>query len=129
METLSEFPHCEFETLSDALRTWAHNGLVPVASVPQASPEKFRLAEFGAVVLEIMESEKEWSMDTMDEICREAYQRGLAADDETGAFKRQLSSDALNLSKCDRCGAEVAEIVGCPDGAEVCPACFKAGAH
>lgn len=33
------------------------------------------------------------------------------------------------LSTCDECGAEVTEIVGCPDGAEICRTCFDAGGH
>lgn len=31
--------------------------------------------------------------------------------------------------RCDDCGAEVPNIIGCPDGAEVCPDCFDAGGH
>ena len=30
---------------------------------------------------------------------------------------------------CDDCGAQVDTIIGCPDGAEICQACFDAGAH
>lgn len=30
---------------------------------------------------------------------------------------------------CSECGAEVNEIIGCPDGAEICRACFDAGKH
>lgn len=33
------------------------------------------------------------------------------------------------MNTCDNCGADVAEIIGCPDGAEICPDCFEAGAH
>ncbi len=36
---------------------------------------------------------------------------------------REMYGDA-NLATCDDCGAKVKEIVGCPDGAEVCQACF-----
>ncbi len=30
---------------------------------------------------------------------------------------------------CTACGAETISVIGCPDGAEVCPSCFDAGAH
>jgi hypothetical protein len=30
---------------------------------------------------------------------------------------------------CSECGAEVDQIIGCPDGAEVCQECFDSGAH
>lgn len=30
---------------------------------------------------------------------------------------------------CSDCGDELEEVIGCPDGAEICPACFAAGAH
>ena len=33
------------------------------------------------------------------------------------------------LSQCDECGAKCEKIIGCPDGAEVCPDCFDKGAH
>lgn len=33
------------------------------------------------------------------------------------------------LSKCDECKKQVKEIIGCPDGAEICQACFDAGKH
>jgi hypothetical protein len=34
-----------------------------------------------------------------------------------------------DMDECDDCGAMVPEIVGCPDGAEICRPCFNAGAH
>lgn len=33
------------------------------------------------------------------------------------------------LSTCTDCGASVLTIIGCPDGAEICQACFNAGHH
>ena len=33
------------------------------------------------------------------------------------------------LSQCDDCGFCAEEIVGCPDGAEICRDCFDCGAH
>lgn len=33
------------------------------------------------------------------------------------------------VSICDDCGIGVDEIIGCPDGAEICQACFDGGAH
>lgn len=38
-------------------------------------------------------------------------------------------SDSKPVSICSSCRDEVDEIVGCPDGAEVCQACFDAGEH
>lgn len=32
-------------------------------------------------------------------------------------------------SKCTACGALVENIIGCPDGAELCHQCFDAGRH
>jgi formylmethanofuran dehydrogenase subunit E len=34
----------------------------------------------------------------------------------------------VGKKRCDNCGAEVSEIIGCPDGKEVCRDCFDAGA-
>lgn len=30
---------------------------------------------------------------------------------------------------CDECGAQVDEVIGCPDGMEICRKCFDQGAH
>lgn len=35
----------------------------------------------------------------------------------------------LPLQTCDDCGKQVPSIIGCPDGAEVCPKCFDSGNH
>jgi hypothetical protein len=32
-------------------------------------------------------------------------------------------------STCAQCGAQTEKIIGCPDGAEICQACFDAGQH
>jgi hypothetical protein len=45
------------------------------------------LQMFAAGVLEILENEKEWSADTMDEISYVAMDLGLADTDEKGAFR------------------------------------------
>ena len=37
--------------------------------------------------------------------------------------------EADDISICDDCGAEVPYIKGCPDGAEICQACFDSGKH
>lgn len=34
-----------------------------------------------------------------------------------------------HLQCCPECGEPVEEVVGCPDGSEICQACFDAGAH
>ena len=45
----------------------------------------------------------------------------------------QVIMDARQLlgttEKCSRCGQTVPYVIGCPDGAEVCRACFEAGRH
>lgn len=43
-------------------------------------------------------------------------------DDDDDASKADLST-------CSECQAQVSSVTGCPDGAEVCPACFNAGNH
>jgi hypothetical protein len=30
---------------------------------------------------------------------------------------------------CDECGCHTDEVIGCPDGAEICRQCFDQGAH
>jgi hypothetical protein len=30
---------------------------------------------------------------------------------------------------CDECGAQVEEVIGCPDGKEICQQCFDQGSH
>ena len=42
-------------------------------------------------------------------------------------FEKDKTGDADQ--KCDGCGATVTEIIGCPDGAEICQDCFDAGQH
>lgn len=32
-------------------------------------------------------------------------------------------------SECSQCGAQVSEVIGCPDGQEVCQQCFDAGSR
>jgi hypothetical protein len=54
-------------------------------------------------------------------------------------FKEALSPravlaalDAQNRATagfCTVCGAELRSVLGCPDGHEICPACFDSGAH
>ena len=34
-----------------------------------------------------------------------------------------------NTETCDECGKKTAYIIGCPDGVEICQACFDAGLH
>ena len=59
-------------------------------------------------------------------------------DDRIVYLTFYLNSDAVRVSqideirdleKCPDCGAFVTEVVGCPDGAEVCRDCFNAGRH
>jgi hypothetical protein len=40
-----------------------------------------------------------------------------------------VESASTDPSECTECGAKVPEIIGCPDGAELCQACFDAGDH
>jgi hypothetical protein len=50
-------------------------------------------------------------------------------------FYSEYSVDALIAlyeregGTCDECGARVKEVIGCPDGAEICQQCFDQGAH
>ena len=50
---------------------------------------------------------------------------------ETGeAFDYQRDAAAPDArTMCDDCGDAFEEIVGCPDGAEICQSCFDAGGH
>lgn len=41
---------------------------------------------------------------------------------------KQVSQKA-SRGTCDECGAKVPELMGCPDGAEICRDCFDQGAH
>jgi len=48
---------------------------------------------------------------------------------------KKIEAVRLNLTQtlwpqsCGDCGAQVPSIIGCPDGAEICQACFDAGNH
>ena len=42
-------------------------------------------------------------------------------------FDKEKNNDADQA--CDQCGATVANVVGCPDGTEICRDCFEAGQH
>lgn len=47
------------------------------------------------------------------------------ADDETVVWVVTGSP----LEKCGECGTYVPEVIGCPDGAEICRECFETGKH
>ena len=42
-------------------------------------------------------------------------------------FNKGLNTSGLEI--CTVCGESVPEVIGAPDGAEVCKACFDAGKH
>lgn len=52
---------------------------------------------------------------------------------QANAVRRATTSESKgknpDANVCDDCHAEVESIIGCPDGAEVCPDCFNSGAH
>jgi hypothetical protein len=41
----------------------------------------------------------------------------------------EMVEDGEEDSVCSECGAKVDQIIGCPDGAEICEACFDNGGH
>ena len=47
-----------------------------------------------------------------------------APDDETPD-----QTETNDGEVCGQCGARTEKIIGCPDGAEICQACFDAGLH
>lgn len=47
---------------------------------------------------------------------------------QTSAMHYEEETDT-HLNVCSDCGARVPEIIGCPDGAEICHPCFESGAH
>lgn len=49
---------------------------------------------------------------------------GIAGDEEEEEEEEEEENQI-----CSECGAKVNEIIGCPDGAEICRACFDAGKH
>lgn len=54
----------------------------------------------------------------------------MAIADEVDAEEATPSaSGSSHQSSCDDCGAVADEIIGCPDGAEICQDCFDAGRH
>ncbi len=73
-----------------------------------------------------------WAWEVIDET--------LAADALSSAFdptlrqQIQLALEAMiqacaGETICEECGESVEEIIGCPDGAEICQDCFDAGHH
>ena len=52
----------------------------------------------------------------------------VPALDQARAAIAQAKGEA-GLDTCSDCGAQVTSIIGCPDGAEICQACFDKGAH
>lgn len=55
---------------------------------------------------------------------------GRAAGEDVTLFKDGvivLEHSATPNNECSHCGAMVASIIGCPDGQELCQACFDAG--
>ena len=53
--------------------------------------------------------------------------------EDTIATLNEVIMDARKLlgaaEKCGECGQTVPFVIGCPDGAEVCPDCFEASQH
>lgn len=41
----------------------------------------------------------------------------------------QPRGSACPEAHCTECGDQVDEVIGCPDGAELCQSCFDLGAH
>ena len=52
----------------------------------------------------------------------------LAGLEKTAAKARKWALEA-DGHECDECGKKVLNLVLCPDGAEICQACFDAGKH
>jgi hypothetical protein len=46
-----------------------------------------------------------------------------------GDSPEDLADVFCEAKACDDCGKQVNEVIGCPDGAEICQACFDAGHH
>ena len=78
-------------------------------------------------------TEAEWRVENMtDAGIRERSAETVSLVKERLA-REGLTRDQLKKlaeeSTCDDCGASVTEVVGCPDGAEVCHDCFDSGCH
>lgn len=43
--------------------------------------------------------------------------------------KPDKAMETVDAPSCSDCGAEVSDVIGCPDGSEICSACFDAGSH
>ena len=94
--------------------------LEAVVNAAAAQPELLRLAERISRLThegetgddgQSYEPSSEDAIATLNQLIREA---------------RQLLGIA---EKCSECGEIVPYIIGCPDGAEICRACFEAGQH
>lgn len=48
---------------------------------------------------------------------------------ETAAWEAAIAEMLTNTSTCTECEDKFAQVIGCPDGAEVCQACFDAALH
>ena len=82
-------------------------------------------------------------IDCQEEL-EEAYERVTVQQDEE-RIEAQMDANRVLINKtkgwlgmpisletaqrCDECGSDVEEFMLCPDGAELCKACFDAGAH
>jgi hypothetical protein len=77
-----------------ALETISENTPEPIArGIAQEvtrhhPPRPYPLADFGRAVLQILQDEKDWGSETMDQISAEAFRRGLAVE-QNGFFKAQ----------------------------------------
>jgi hypothetical protein len=57
----------------------------------------------------------------------ESFREALSPRDLLDALDD--SQNRATVGFCTVCGAEIRSVLGCPDGSEICPACFDSGAH
>ena len=99
------------------------------AKLLQNAPHKFETS-----VDEAEDGSHEWGPESMMFCMNEDCGRqGIADEFDTGGPDDEGNEDnedePKTENKCDDCSATASEIIGCPDGAEICRACFNKGCH
>lgn len=112
----------------------------PATNEDRADWAGFCVRTHAEVTRSTSEDDETQYRDLLNNMMHLADRLGLDFDYQTtmakGMYATEIDQDggkccvvpeAKETVTCDKCGTEVEEVIGCPDGREICRACFDAG--